>query len=352
MSASGSRQSSVWPLRVAAWSMYPIIFGGGVAALATVVGSGVAYWKVGPPILVATAVAVVLLERWLPHAREWRLDHGDTRTDFAHYVSNVSVNQAAAAGYALVYVVAGGGMRLWPTEAPFWLQFLFATAVIDLGLYGVHRSSHLVGWLWKLHAIHHSATRIYWVNGQRRHLVHELLEGAPGLLVLGVLGAPPTAVACGFAALTMHLMFQHANIAYRAGPLRYIFAVAALHRWHHQRRYEDVQGNYGAIFSVWDRTSQPFRRTGSVRRAGRSFGAGARPCCSTSLTRRALAPEVVVRGKMHARVQVEALVHHGIPHARRRTRKLGLRGLVALLGRLERASLHPDSVPLRLAPAP
>lgn len=44
---------------------------------------------------------------------------------------------------------------------------------------------------------------------------------------------------------------------------------------------------------------------------------------------------------MHARVQVEALVHGGIPHARRRTRKLGLRGLAALLGRLERASLHP-----------
>jgi hypothetical protein len=47
-----------------------------------------------------------------------------------------------------------------------------------------------------------------------------------------------------------------------------------------------------------------------------------------------------VRGKMHARVQVEALVHGGIPHARQRTRKLGLGGLAALLDRLERASLR------------
>lgn len=251
-SAGGLRHLSSWWRRVAAWTVYPVIFGGGIAALVAAVGSGVPYWRIGPPVVVATAVAVVLLERWLPHARAWTLDHGDTRTDIAHYVSNVAVNQAASAAYVLVYAAVGGGLRLWPTEAPFWLQFLLGTAIIDLGLYTVHRSSHVVGWLWKLHAIHHTSRRIYWLNGQRRHLVHELLEGTPGLLVLGALGGPPSVVACAFAAVTMHLMFQHGNIAYRAGALRYVFAVAALHRWHHQRRYHDVQGNYGAIFSVWD----------------------------------------------------------------------------------------------------
>ena len=47
------------------------------------------------------------------------------------------------------------------------------------------------------------------------------------------------------------------------------------------------------------------------------------------------------RNRLPARVQVEALVHGCIPHARQRTGKLGLDGLAALLGRLERASLHP-----------
>jgi len=132
------------------------------------------------------------------------------------------------------------------------MQFLLGTAVIDFGLYWVHRASHVVPWLWKLHAIHHTSTRIYWLNGQRRHVVHELLEGAPALFVLGLLGAPPSVVACGLAAVAIHLLLQHGNVAYRVGVLRYVFSVAELHRWHHQRKYEAVQGNYAAIFSLWD----------------------------------------------------------------------------------------------------
>lgn len=71
-------------------------------------------------------------------------------------------------------------------------------------------------------------------------------------MVLSVLGAPIGVVACSMAAVTLHLMFQHGNIDYRAGALRHVFAVAELHRWHHQRLYADVQGNYGAMLSAWD----------------------------------------------------------------------------------------------------
>jgi len=62
-----------------------------------------------------------------------------------------------------------------------------------------------------------------------------------------------------------------------------------------------------------------------------------------------------VRSKMRARMQVDALVHHGIPHGRRRTQELGLRGLAALLGRLERAlaaSLRASTLRPRCTTAP
>ena len=79
-----------------------------------------------------------------------------------------------------------------------------------------------------------------------------MLEGMPGFLALGALGAPPAVVACAFAAITIHLMYQHGNIEYRLGPLRHIFAVAEVHRWHHQRRWHDVQGNYSGVLALWD----------------------------------------------------------------------------------------------------
>ncbi|MFP2903689.1 sterol desaturase family protein [Pyxidicoccus sp. 3LFB2] len=231
---------------------YPLVFFGGVAALVAAVGRGTPYWRVGPPVLVAAALIVVMLERWLPHARAWQKDQGDTKTDLLHFAGNVLINQGSVFAYGAVLALAEGSTGLWPHRWPFWLQALLGTTILDLGLYVIHRASHRVGWMWRLHAIHHSPQRVYWLNGQRRHLVHELMEGAPGLLALGLLGAPANVVACAVAAATLHLMFQHGNIAYRAGVLRYLFAVAELHRWHHQRRWADVQGNYGAILSVWD----------------------------------------------------------------------------------------------------
>lgn len=232
---------------------YPVIFGGAVATIVVGVGSGASYWQVGPPVLVLAGMVVVLLERWLPFASAWQEDHGDTRTDILHFIGNVVVSHVSVLTYTTVSGFAHDALgSVWRHGWPWWAQFLLALLVFDLGLYAVHRASHGLGWLWRLHAIHHSPTRVYWVNGQRRHLVHEFIEGAPGLVVLGLLGAPSPIVASAIATITLHLMFQHANVAYRVGALRHVFAVAELHRWHHQRRWRDVQGNYSAVFSFWD----------------------------------------------------------------------------------------------------
>lgn len=234
------------------YSIYPVLFGAAVAGLVTGASRGAAYVAFGPAILVSSAAIVIALERWWPHAPAWQSDHGDRKTDILHLIGNLAVSQLSLATYAAVYMLRNGRAVAWPTHAPVALQILLATLIVDVGLYAVHRASHGSGSLWKLHAIHHSPRRVYWLNGQRRHLVHELLEGAPGLLVLFALGAPPITYACAVAIVTAHLMFQHGNIDYRVGPLRYVFAVAELHRWHHQRLWQDVQGNYGAVFSMWD----------------------------------------------------------------------------------------------------
>lgn len=247
-----STMTSPLAYRLGSYLVYPVVFFGAVSAIVASVGRGVSYWRVGPPILFACAALVVALERWAPFARGWQQDRGDRGTDALHLVCNLVVNQSSVAVYGWVRVVTGNSRHVWPAHLPFALQFLAGAAVIDLGLYVVHRLSHSVPWLWRLHAIHHGPRRLYWMNGQRRHLVHEMLEGMPGLVVLAALGAPASVVACTMAAVTVHLMLQHGNIAYRAGVLRHVFAVAELHRWHHQRLYADVQGNYGAILSVWD----------------------------------------------------------------------------------------------------
>ncbi len=233
------------------YATYPFVVLGGAAALVAGQAAGWAYWPFVPAVLAATTVVVALLERFQPFAPAWNLDDGEARLDVLHLVGNVAVGQLSLVLFAAARPT-WAGLAIWPTTWPFWAQTLLALGIVDLGLYAIHRASHGLGWLWRLHSIHHSARRVYWVNGQRRHLAHELVEGAPGLLVLFVAGAPAAAYGTAIAIVTLHLLLQHANIDYRLGPFRRIFSVAELHRWHHQRRWQDVQGNYGAVFSLWD----------------------------------------------------------------------------------------------------
>ncbi|WP_454909522.1 sterol desaturase family protein [Variovorax gossypii] len=106
----------------------------------------------------------------------------------------------------------------------------------------MHRVSHAVPWLWRLHAPHHSAERLYWLNGDRRHPLHAALMAAPGLTVLFAMGTPSELVAAWLAILVVHLTFQHSNLDYSLGPMRHLIGVAETHRWHHKRDFEDAQG--------------------------------------------------------------------------------------------------------------
>lgn len=237
--------------RLIRWFSYPTIVGGGGAVLLGGLSIGLPYGPLGVGVVAVAAAAVALLEQVAPWHPPWRRDHGDLRADVLHFGGNLLVSQTAVVLYTAAMAWRGPGP--WPVAAPLALQILGALLIFDLGLYGVHRASHGVGMLWRLHAIHHSAPRLYWLNGQRRHLVHELVEGLPGMVVLGLLGAPGVVLGGAIALVTLHLLLQHANLDYTVGPLRHLLASAESHRWHHQRQWQAVQGNYGAVFSLWDR---------------------------------------------------------------------------------------------------
>lgn len=157
---------------------------------------------------------------------------------------------------------------LWPNQASMWVQVLLAGAVIDFGLYVMHRYSHVQPFLWRLHMLHHSPQRMYWINGGRRHPVSALILAGPALAVLMILGATPIAVAAWLAILSIHLSFQHANLDYSLGPLRYVFCVAENHRWHHKREFEDAQVNFGEVWAIWDRLFSSYHDAKSAPRAG------------------------------------------------------------------------------------
>lgn len=217
----------------------------------------------GPVAMFAVPVGfatlfVIVMERVFPHAAEWNRARGDTPVDLAHMVSVTITGLAvqplltAIAIPASIAVGDAVGHGLWPARMPLAVQLVLALVVAEFPKYWFHRWMHEHDALWRLHATHHSAPRLYWLNAARFHPLDIAIDTAAGTLTLGVLACPGEVISLFALVSAVHGYFQHANLQTRIGPLNYFFSMAELHRWHHSRRVEEGNRNYGNNVIVWD----------------------------------------------------------------------------------------------------
>jgi sterol desaturase/sphingolipid hydroxylase (fatty acid hydroxylase superfamily) len=226
---------------------------------------------------------IALLERRLPYRADWSAAHGDVRTDVAHLVFTalgssqiIKITWYAAAFAAAAWLSRRLGVRLWPLHWPLVAQLALALLLAELGHYAFHRLSHEHPLVWRLHATHHSAPRLYWLNATRFHpfdlLCLIVCQTAPLIL----LGIDDRAMLAYGAFSGVYRQLQHANIDVRTGPLRWLFSTPDLHRWHHSDRSREGNSNYGAVLSSWDVLFGTFFYPGERRRDGR-VGIGTLP---------------------------------------------------------------------------
>jgi len=203
-------------------------------------------------------LTVILLERLAPFHDVWNRNHQDVGVDVRHLVT-VTLTGALAepalryAGVALAAWLLGPyALGLWPSSWPLALQLVLALVIGELGQYWVHRLEHEKDWLWRFHALHHSAPRLYWLNAARFHPVDILLNNAAYVVPLVALGAGRDVMALWILFAAIHGIFQHCNVPVRIGPLNWIFSMAELHRWHHSRLIRESNTNYGQNLIIWD----------------------------------------------------------------------------------------------------
>lgn len=249
------------------WASYPVVFGVSAVLQVVLITRHLPFWPLSPLIAIAGMLCVALLERIQPYEPAWLVDHDDTGVDCLHAFTSLTLFFASAE--IVVWLRQWLPLtRLWPEHLPIWLQVLLVGFLIDFGLWFMHWASHRVDALWRLHALHHSAERLYWLNGERRHPLSAIVLASPGIAVAVVLGAPALVIGCWLAIVTVHLAFQHANLDYRVGPLRMLLGVAENHRWHHKREYEDAQVNFGEFWMIWDLLFATYRYQANGVRAG------------------------------------------------------------------------------------
>ena len=124
--------------------------------------------------------------------------------------------------------------------------------IADVMGYWAHRAHHTFERLWQSHAVHHSSTELNWLSSVRVHPFNEALQNAAIASPLILLGFQPGTVAVYLPFLTFYAIFVHANVRWDFGPLRYVIATPAFHRWHHSAEADALNKNFAGLFPVTD----------------------------------------------------------------------------------------------------
>ena len=149
------------------------------------------------------------------------------------------------------------GILNWIVGIPLILHIFFGVLFLDLiGAFLPHLVQHKVGFLWKIHLVHHSDHNVDTTTANRHHPLESVIRFLFTLLGVFLIG---TSIGIVFLYQSLSLIlsqFNHANIKLPKNfdkLLSYFIVSPNMHKVHHHYVMPYTDSNYGNIFSFWDR---------------------------------------------------------------------------------------------------
>jgi sterol desaturase/sphingolipid hydroxylase (fatty acid hydroxylase superfamily) len=217
------------------------------------------------PVMGATYSAVILgvglitfFELYIPHRQAWKPEKPDVWNDLVFMVTiQMLLPKFLTFLVAISLLRFTNGLDLptsgiWPGHWHIGFQVILMTLISDFLRYWLHKANHTNKTLWKLHAVHHSPKKLYWLNVGRFHPIEKSLQFLFDALPFIIMGVSEEVLAFHFVVYGVNGSLQHSNIELRLGWLNYFVAGPELHRWHHSRLAAESNNNYGNNVIIWD----------------------------------------------------------------------------------------------------
>ena len=182
---------------------------------------------------------------------EWREDllYFFVSTLFVQILTFLSLAPSMA---VLAKTTWAGPIREVIRSQPLLLQFIEIMFFTDLVQYWVHRIFHQTPWLWKFHAVHHSAQAMDWLAGSRMHVIEIIVLRGLTTMPMYVIGFAEPALYAYIFFVYILSVFIHSNLRFKFGFLNYIIATPRFHHWHHGIEKEAIDVNFAIHFPVID----------------------------------------------------------------------------------------------------
>lgn len=199
----------------------------------------------------------VPLERFFPARSEQTVFRPEWQEDMFYYlISSMMVQVLGFITLAPANMVnaqiALEDFRIHIVNLPFLVQVIIIMAATDFVQYWVHRAFHMVPFLWRFHAIHHSTKKMDWLAGARMHLMEIAVLRSLTALPMFTLGFMPEAIQGYLLIVYFYSSFIHANIGWKLGFLERFFVTPRFHHWHHGSDRDAIDINYASHFPIYD----------------------------------------------------------------------------------------------------
>ena len=201
---------------------------------------------------------ITLLEIILPYRKEWLPNRNEIKTDIVFMLLIQVALPKFLTIFTTVYLVSFAQAYelklsgLWPHSWSVWVQMLLMMFSADFLRYWLHRAAHEWIPLWRVHTVHHSVQKLYWLNVGRFHPIDKSLQFLCDALPFILLGVSDEVLMLYFVVYSIKGFFQHSNVDTKLGWLNYIISGPEIHRWHHSKAIKESNTNYGNNVIVWD----------------------------------------------------------------------------------------------------
>ncbi|WP_317203907.1 sterol desaturase family protein [Janthinobacterium sp.] len=208
--------------------------------------------------LLGSTVIFAAIEKLFPLYKGQMIFRREWQTDMVHFAVNhfivglalLTVNFAI---HRLFGWMANQTLHDLVQSLHFLPQLLLCILAADFVQYWIHRAYHEIPFLWRFHAVHHSAKTMDWLAGSRQHILELIVTRVGVLGALYVLGFDKEVMDVYIIVVGFQAVFNHANVHLPWGPLRHIIVTPDFHHWHHSSDAVAIDRNYAAHYAFLDR---------------------------------------------------------------------------------------------------
>lgn len=180
----------------------------------------------------------------------------DRKRDLYRWLNNLSLTllNGLTVYFFVPFSLVSFASRHSTGQTELW-KIALQVVLLDMVIYWQHLLFHKVGFLWRLHRVHHSDIEFDSTTALRFHTLEIYISFFIKALSIWTFGIDPIAVVIFEIVLNFSAMFNHGNFQLPKvlENLNWLVVTPGMHRIHHSVDVKERDTNYGFFLSIWDR---------------------------------------------------------------------------------------------------